>query len=249
MRKGLKYLFYFVIILFVSGYLVFFVKKSSEASQRVVCSNMQITINETKENQLLSENEIIQLLNNEQISPIGKSVVRIKTDKLEKCIKQHPIVSSVECYKSPNGDVLIDIKQRKPVFRVVGSENYYVDNKREIMPLSTSGTAYVPIVTGRVTKKMAVSSLYDFVDFINKSDFWTNQIEQINISDQFKLELIPRVGDHIILLGKSDNYKKKMDKLMKFYQLGLNEVGWNIYSIIDVQYKNQIVCTKKERVL
>ena len=32
--------------------------------------------------------------------------------------------------------------------------------------------------------------------------------------------------------------------VMIFYQNGLNKVGWNIYSTINLEYKNQVVCTK-----
>ena len=59
-----------------------------------------------------------------------------------------------------------------------------------------------------------------------------------------KIELVPRVSDAIIVLGTLDNYQSKLEKLYKLYQKGFNVIGWNKYKVIDLQYKDQIVCSK-----
>ena len=74
-------------------------------------------------------------------------------------------------------------------------------------------------------------------------------IEQIHIEPDakgtFVATLIPRVGDHTIFLGTLDQLDTKLRRLQIFYQQGLPQVGWNKYSRLDLQYGNQIVCTKK----
>jgi cell division protein FtsQ len=129
---------------------------------------------------------------------------------------------------------------------VAGVENYYVDDLRKPMPTSLNYTAYVPVFSGNVTRKLAVGSIFDFATFLNKNEFWGNQIEQVNITNDMKVELVPRVGDHIIMLGTFDRFEQKLEKLRKFYLYGLNEIGWNYYSKIDLQYRDQVVCTRKE---
>ena len=71
--------------------------------------------------------------------------------------------------------------------------------------------------------------------------------EQINVTQAKELELVPRVGEHIIFLGKPGNYEEKFEKLKTFYEKGLNQVGWNKYSRISLEFNNQIICTKKEK--
>ena len=94
---------------------------------------------------------------------------------------------------------------------------------------------------------------------INKSDFWLNQIEQIHVCADRGIELVPRIGDHIIFIGylpirksKSANEKsiaefvaKKLERTEKFYRYGLSQAGWNKYSYINVEFDNQIICKKK----
>jgi cell division protein FtsQ len=56
---------------------------------------------------------------------------------------------------------------------------------------------------------------------------------------------VPRVGEHIIFLGKAGDYDQKFERLEKFYKKALNEIGWNKYSRISLEFDNQIICTKK----
>ena len=94
-----------------------------------------------------------------------------------------------------------------------------------------------------------------------KDEFWRNQIVQINILPDLGVELVPRVGDHIVYLGClpqtkyanrrkaliADFVGKKLDRLKKFYKYGLSQAGWNKYSYIDLEFDNQIICKKKKQ--
>ena len=59
------------------------------------------------------------------------------------------------------------------------------------------------------------------------------------------VELIPLVGEHIIYLGSPTNIQNKLDRMKKFYTEGLNKAGWNKYSMVNLEYDNQIICKKK----
>lgn len=228
------------------AYAVFAGEKSVGAAQKKVCSDIQIYIADYNERTLISKEEVALLLKQKNLNPIGERLDRIHTKSIEEEIEKHPMVRRAECYKTPAGAVCISIEQRVPILRVVGAEDYYVDDMRKTMPISLNHTAYVPVFSGRITKKMAVGSIFDFARFLNEDEFWGSQIEQVNVGQDLKVELVPRVGGHIIMLGSFDRYKQKLEKLRKFYLYGLNEIGWNLYSKIDLQYRDQVVCTKKE---
>lgn len=85
-----------------------------------------------------------------------------------------------------------------------------------------------------------------------------NLVEQINILPDQNVEIVPRIGNHIVLLGKlpenidrkkrekaiAEFFNHKMTRLEKFYRYGLSEVGWNKYSYINIEFDNQIICRK-----
>ncbi|MBP8903829.1 MAG: cell division protein FtsQ [Paludibacteraceae bacterium] len=245
MTRLLKYIFIFTAMALCVGYAVIANAKGTEAVDRKVCSNVNVTITDYDQKKLISNEEISLLLKSKDLNPIGKSLRHIRTKTIEDVIEKHPMVRHAECYKTPKGEIQINIEQRNPVLRVVGVENYYVDDLRKTMPVSLNFAAYVPIATGRVTKKTACGPLFDFAQHISRDPFWNDQIAQININDRMQVELVPRVGEHIIILGTFDRYKQKLEKLRKLYLFGLNETGWNAYSSINLQYKDQVVCTRK----
>jgi cell division protein FtsQ len=90
------------------------------------------------------------------------------------------------------------------------------------------------------------------------NEFWKNQIVQINVLPDLGVELVPRVGEHIIFIGYlpqskddatrkvliTDYINKKLERLEKFYQYGLNTAGWNKYHYISLEFDNQIICKK-----
>ncbi len=102
------------------------------------------------------------------------------------------------------------------------------------------------IVTGNVEKSFAMKDLYKFGVFLHNNKFWDALIEQIHVLPDRNIELVPRVGDHLVYLGKLDNFEDKLARLKEFYKKGLNQVGWNKYSRINLEFSNQIICTKRE---
>ena len=161
-------------------------------------------------------------------------------------MKKQPRIKNVECYKTPSGAVCIEITQREPILRVMNNgQGYYIDREGEIMPVSPSFTTYVPVATGAVDETLAKGALYDFALFLRKNAFWNAQIEQIYVDYNEDIELIPRVGNHVILLGKLDNYEFKLNKLLSLYKNGFSRTGWNCYRQINLKYDDQVVCTKK----
>ena len=111
------------------------------------------------------------------------------------------------------------------------------------MPVSRRYVAHVPVVSGYVEKELAVTDLYKFALFLQENDFWNNQIEQIYVHPDNEVELIPRGGNHRIVLGSFADFEEKLDNLRLFYEKAIPKVGWEKYSIISLKYKDQIVCT------
>ena len=89
-----------------------------------------------------------------------------------------------------------------------------------------------------------LTKLYKLAMFISRDKDLKNQIDQVYINDQQEFELIPRYGAQIILLGGIEDLGEKFSKLRLFYTRGLDKIGWNKYNIINIKFKNQVVCSK-----
>ena len=91
--------------------------------------------------------------------------------------------------------------------------------------------------------------LINFVKFVDSDDFWKAFIVQIHVvgsqaGDGYDpdIEIVPRAGDQVIMLGSVDGYEQKLAKLLSFYRHAVAYEGWNCCSYINLKYKDQIVC-------
>ncbi|MEI6555108.1 MAG: cell division protein FtsQ [Paludibacter sp.] len=246
MKPFWKYLLISIFSLIVLGYVGFSIWHFSDRNKEKVCSQLVVVVDNSNDCRLITEKEIVQLLESKGLNPIGKTIKNIQTEPIEEVLRKNPMIKSAECYKLPSGRIDIIIQQRNPMFRVVGMGSYYIDDNRKTLPVSLNYAAYIPVVSGHVTVSLVTGKMYDFLLFIKNNPFWNAQIEQIYVREDQKIELVPRVGDAIILLGTLDNYKVKLEKLHKLYAKGFNVIGWNKYKLIDLQFKDQVVCNKKE---
>jgi cell division protein FtsQ len=83
------------------------------------------------------------------------------------------------------------------------------------------------------------------VKYISEDKFLSSQIVQIYYNGSGDFELIPRVGAHQIIFGDIKDYQLKFMKLKVLYEEGLKYEGWNKYVMINLKYKNQVICTKR----
>lgn len=244
----LKKVSIFLFLVLLSAYLVIAVTVFNSKPDHQTCSGLELVINDSIDYGFITKREVLRMLNSKKLSPIGKKMGEINTRQLEDELRQHALIGNVECYRTSGNRIGIEITQRLPILRVMAAngESYYIDDKAHAMPIPNSA-ANVAIVTGHVDKAFATKELYELGMFLQRNELWKAQIQQINVTQSKELELVPRVGDHIIFLGKPGNYENKFNRLKTFYKKGLNEVGWNKYSRISLEFNNQIICTKKEK--
>lgn len=214
--------------------------------QDYICHDLGIVVKDSLDKHFVTEEDVVYQLRKAGLNPIDRPMNDINTDRIESELLKNEMIASVEAYKTPSGMIKLEVCQKMPILRVIsGGGNYYVDNEGSTMPVSRRYVAEVPVASGSVEKELAVTDLYKFALFLQKNEFWNNQIEQIYVHSDNEIELIPRVGKLRIILGTFHNFEEKLNNLQLFYEQAIPKVGWEKYSIINLKYKNQIVCTKK----
>ena len=235
-------------VLLLAGYLVFSAMAMTDRHEDVrMCKGVDLHITDSLDIELIDENMILSLLQEQSVDPVGLPLDGIDLERIEQTLRLHPLVGNVECYKT-GGDMLrINISSKVPLVRVMNNrgQDFYVDSKGEILS-QHSLAVQLPLATGYIDRKFASDQLLKVVAAIDRSEFWKAQVEQINVTREGQIELVPRVGDHLLIMGTPDNIEGKLDRLMNFYENGLDNVGWNKYRSISVAYDNQVVCKKRK---
>ncbi|MFH1161257.1 MAG: hypothetical protein V1733_09975 [bacterium] len=231
-----------------------------------VCRNLFIKMNYGQADMLVTEAEIDSLILISSGKIVGKPLWAINTECIERSVSVQPYVSGVHVYETFSGDVIVHVSQRQPVLRVISESNYnvYIGDQGVLFPINPDYPARVLIASGTIpdssfhnmpkgVEQMLIDSighspvladLFRIALFVSNDPFFKAQIDQIYVNRNGEYELIPKVGDHVILLGKADDLGDKFQRLFVFYRKGLNQVGWNKYNYINIKYKNQVVCSK-----
>lgn len=213
-----------------------------------VCNDVKITISKSPAAGFLNVNEIKGILLCDSLYPLGQRMRDVNVRAIEECLAKNKLIKDVECYKTQDGHVRICLTQYIPVMRVMADngDDYYLDSHGNVIEQKQYSSNLV-VATGHISKTYASKILTPIGNSIATDKFWNNMILQINVLDDKSIELIPRVGDHIIYIGAPVHFRKKLDRLEKFYKYGLNKVGWNKYSRISLEIENQIICKKKKK--
>jgi cell division protein FtsQ len=144
---------------------------------------------------------------------------------------------------------------------IAGGGDYFVDEEGVVIRRRGLYTPRLHIIEGNVRitsamlagtsvldtsiKNTILKDIYKLVNYINNDNFWAAQIDQIYVDNDDEIDLIPRLGNNIVHLGTAENFEGKLRNLGTFYKKVLPETGWNKYDLINLEFKDQIVCRKR----
>ncbi|MCW3463280.1 cell division protein FtsQ/DivIB [Chitinophaga nivalis] len=221
------------------------------------CKSIQVKFEGKDDNFFIEAKDIRSLITKDKnLNPIGKSIGDINIRQLEAAVDQDPWVKNAEIYFDSQQKLNVKVTQREPVARIFtfSGNSFYLDESGERIPVSTRYAARVPVFTGFPTDaeklqqadSLLATQIVEMGRYISKDAFWMAQVEQLVITDDRRFEFIPKLGDQIITFGEGTDIEKKFNKLLAFYKEGLNKVGWNNYTRINIAFENEVVCTRKD---
>jgi len=224
----------------------------------------EIVCNIDTAHEFVDTSEVFILLKRDSLYPLNKPIKKINLLKIENSIESHEAIKKAEVYLDMNGVIHLDIFQRNPVLRIITQTNmhYYVDEELGLLSVGYDYTADVPVLSGYLPDTLVqafrlgndtlrlealdfdMQDIINFADYIYHDVLWRDLFVQIYINSEHEFELISRVGDNIIILGKLDDYSYKMKKLRAIYLEAFPKYGWKNYRKINLKYSNQVVCSK-----
>jgi len=237
--------------------------------KKIKCSNIEIKIDYKDADIFFTEDEIIDYLKNNFIKIKDEYLKDINEHNIEEIIDNYPYVFKSNVYLTIDGILKINIVQRKPIVRVINKfdQHFYLDTYGVKMPVSEKFNVNVPIASGNISSiyvpfspdnknsradtlnlinDSILYNIYKVANFVNRNKFFNSLIDQIYVSQNGEIELIPKFNEHIIVLGNADNLDEKFFKLDIFYKKAMKEVGWDKYKMINLKFENQVVCTRNE---
>ena len=215
-----------------------------------------IRLDQIDGHQFLTRRDVMGYLTNGGADPIiGKDYKEVDFRQLEKRLQNHGLVKKCQVSRDLTGDLLVVIEQPRPLARLMVASDgvrtvsgQYISEEGRFFPISMNYSARVPILTGDYFRqnRSLVSErngpLLDLLKRIHDDPFWRAQITELSVDEQGEVIMWPQMGNHQIEFGPPTDLDAKFKKLKLVYTDVLPAKGWDRYSRVSVQYRNQLVC-------
>ncbi len=206
----------------------------------------------------VDRSDVIRIIESQAGVLRGKKLNVINTHQLENILKSNPYIKEAKVYSDLNGVVYFRLAQREPALRIFNltNQDFYIDQDGFKIPSSMGFTPHVLVANGYIMegfnnkadtlKTQVLKDLFTIAKFIDSDTLWSVQTEQLYVNQQKEIELIPRVGNHRIIVGNADSLETRFRNLLIFYKKVIPAVGWEAYKTINIKYYNQIVCERNK---
>ena len=219
-----------------------------------VCKGVEINISGVSNNFFIDKTDVYNIIKNfGGDSTQKKSLGSIDLGRIEKALEKDLWVKNAELYFDNNNLLKVSVEEREPIARLftITGNTFYIDSSCMILPLSDKFSARLPVFTG-FTSDGKILAKHDSTLLCNIKNmslkiladtFLMAMIDQVDININRSFEFIPKLGKQRIIFGDASEINSKFDKLKMFYKDVVTQSGWNRYSTINLQYKNQIVAS------
>jgi cell division protein FtsQ len=240
---------------------------ANETHQSKKCRGISCSIAYGGAQPLISNAELAEQISARFGKADRKTIGETDIAGISKFVRKNPYLENTDVLITVEGQILVKAEQCVPVIRFFASNGtqHYIDRNGRIMPVNpeypcktliATGLILCPLPDGKnifslpdtaLVQRENIQSLYDLHllgNTIAADTMLKALIEQISITPGQSIEMVTKAGSHIVCLGDTTNAAEKLENLKYFYKYGLVKTGWNKYRKLNLEFKNQIVCTK-----
>lgn len=198
---------------------------------------------------------ICDTVNNTQIRTIP-------VDSVLKTLKSNPWVTKAEVAINLKECLEVNIEECEPITRVYNrrGKSVYIDEEGNIFPsenqyvphlIVTSGLNFPSDKLGNVNDSIYVGTdlpvAYTLIKEVLNDDYARCCVKQIHYDKKKKYIFSMNNTNIIVIFGDDNDIKGKMSKMKHFFDKMQGNPELDNYKEINLNYKNQVVCTKNKK--
>ena len=192
---------------------------------------------------------------------VNKKVGTANMLEIQQKLNDNPWIESNTSYIDLDGHLNVSFKEYKPQLRVFGKDgrSVYLTDEGTVIPSSSIYTPYVLIASGNfdIQKDSVAHQLNDSIQqdinlinalywfkAINANSFIKNCTGQLYCNPKNEFELTVRGIEAKVIVGDTCFAANKLKRLEIFMKQRINSQETKTFKSINLNFKNQIVCTK-----
>lgn len=227
------------------------------------CVEINVTVDDSINTRFVTAEAVRKHLDTEYKGLKGMPVDSIDLYRIEQILSSKSAILSSEAYITGKGILNISVIQRKPAVKLLGDGyGLYSTADGYLLPLQPDYTADLLTIDGQIPIDTTACSsgrpgdpedaewlgqILQMADFINSSKVWKNRIGTITCEPDGELILKPKEGRETFLFGHPRDIRKKFEKMQIYYERITADKGDDRYDIVDLRFKDQIVCKDTEK--
>ena len=227
----------------------------------VTCNSIDALIADSLQRKFISPDDIKDWMA-DYGTYLGLRLDSVDLRRVEAVIDGKSAVRKSEAWLTDDGVLHISVTQREPVVRFQSaSGGYYADATGFLFPLQLRHTVRVPVVDGALPLKLGkdfkgepetdqerqwILSVLDLVRYLGEQKEWNDLVGQITVDKNRNLVLIPREGTERFIFGTPTDIDAKFGRVRKYYE-SIAPSQENSYQIVDVRYKDQVICRRNSK--
>jgi cell division protein FtsQ len=220
------------------------------------CNGMEVEINGGTKAFFLNKKDITAMLETGGIKDLhNRKMASFDLLKMEGLLRKNNRIRDAQLYFDNNQILKLRIWERQPVARIFtnSGNSYLIDSGGMQMSLAERNVFRLPVFTGYPAEKFGLKrdsaldgQIRDLAIFLGKDPFWSNQVQELNISAAKTFRLTPLIGNQLIEFGDGSDFEIKFHKLFTFYKEVITQTGFEKYTGINIAYTNQVIATRKQ---
>ena len=192
---------------------------------------------------------------------VNKKVGTANMLEIQQKLNDNPWIESNTSYIDLDGHLNVSFKEYKPQLRIFGKDgrSVYLTDEGTVIPSSSIYTPYVLIASGNfdIQKDSVAYQLNDSIHqninlinalywfkAINANSFIKNCTGQLYCNPKNEFELTVRGIEAKVIVGDTCFAADKLKRLEIFMKQRINSQETKTFKSINLNFKNQIVCTK-----
>ena len=226
------------------------------AKNSSICNGMEVEINGGGKALFLNTRDVAAMLESQGIRDMyNKKIASFDLLKMETILRRNSWIKDAQLYFDNNQKLKLRIQERQPMARLftVGGNSFLIDSAGVQMALAEKNAFRLPVFTGYPSEKFGLRrdsalnrQIRDLANFLYSDSFWSNQVQEINISASKTFRLTPLIGNHVIEFGDGSQYENKFHKLFTFYKEVIAQTGFEYYTSINIAFESQVIATRKQ---
>lgn len=217
-----------------------------------ICRSVNVRILDSIASDIVDKQDLEEMLKK---LAVGKKTDSLNLFEIENILDNNGEIAKSQVFWKDANTLGVNLTQRRPVVRFESSRGrFYSDRDGYLFPVLH--TIDVPVVTGKIPLNVNsgyrgyadsssikwIKDIAEMSAFISSDKYWNRQISQIDVMANRDLVLYPTEGEIRFVFGDASDYKLKFRKIEKYYQHIAPTEKAKRYTVINVKFKNQIIC-------